>query len=83
MFITEMAAPQYSGPRQDHIRIQQTRRGMVPPHGVNLYLYYGVDDQLIVVTAEAGALFIHGRTAMLYFYQEEVEGFVTVCADAY
>ena len=47
----------------------------VPPYGVNLNLYYGVGDQIIVVTAEAGEFFIHGRTVTLYFYQEEVEGY--------
>ena len=74
---TEMAAPEYSGAGHDEIRRQQGRRVRFPPQLVNLNAYYGVGDQIIVVTPEAGAVFVHGRTGTLYFYHEEVEGFGT------
>ena len=45
--------------------------------------YYGVHDQVIVVTPEAGAVFIHGRTGTLYYYHEEVEGFINAYWEAY
>ena len=80
---TDMAAPEYSGARHDDIRRQQGRRAKVPPRGVNLNLYYGVGDQIVVVMAEAGAVFVHGRTGTLYFYHEEVEGFVIAFGEAY
>ena len=57
---TDMAAPEYSCARHDDIPRQQGRGAKVPPHSVNLNFYYGVDDQIIVVTAEAGAVFVHG-----------------------
>ena len=78
-----MAALEYSGARHDEIRRQQGRRVRFPPQGVNLNLYYGVGDQIIVVTPEAGAVFVHGRTGTLYFYHEEVEGFVNAFGEAY
>ena len=43
--------------------------------GVDLNAYYGIGDQIIVGTAQAGAMFVHGRTGTLYFYHEEVGGF--------
>ena len=54
-----------------------------PPQGVNLNSYYGVGDQIIVVTTEAGAVFVHGQTGTLYFYHEEGEGFVNAFGEAY
>ena len=36
-----------------------------------------------MVTPEAGAIFVHGRTGTLYFYHEEVEGFVNAFGEAY
>ena len=74
---TDMAAPQYCGERPDEIRRQQRRRVKFPTHGLNLNLYYGVGDQIIVVTREAAALLVHGRPGTLDFYKEEVEGFDT------
>ena len=62
---TDMAAPEFSGARHDDITRLQGRRAKVPPRGVNLNRYYGVGDQIIVVTAEAGAVFVHGRTGTL------------------
>ena len=59
---TDMVAPEYSVARHDDIRRQQGRRAKVPTRGVNLNLYYGVGYQIIVVTREAGAVFVHGRT---------------------
>ena len=50
---------------------------------MNLNAYYGISDQIIVVTAEAGAVFIHGRTGTLYFFQEEIEGFVNTYSEEY
>ena len=40
-----------------------------------LNLYYAISDQIFVLSAEGGAIFVQGRTGMLNFYQEEVEGF--------
>ena len=45
--------------------------------------YYGVHDQVIVVTPEAGVIFVHWRTGTLYYYQEQVEGFSKANVDAY
>ena len=78
-----MAAPEYSGSRHDEIRRQQGRRVRFPPHGVKLNLYYAVGNLIIVVTAEAEAVFLHGRTGTLYFYHEPVEGFVNAFGEAY
>ena len=50
---------------------------------MNLNTYYCLSDQIMVVTAEAGAIFIHGRTGVLYFYQEDVEGIVNANGEAY
>ena len=36
-----------------------------------------------MVTTEAGAVFVHGRKGTLYFYQEEVDGFVNAFGEAY
>ena len=73
----EMTTPEYSGSRPDDIRRQQSRGARVPPPDLNLNAYYGISDQIIVVRAEAGAIFIDGRTGTLYFYQEDSEGFGT------
>ena len=78
-----MTTPEYSGARHDDIRRQQTRRARVPPLGVNLNAYYGISDQIIVVTAEAIAVFIHRRTGTLYFFHEQIEGFVNAYDEAY
>ena len=48
---------------------------MVHPHCVNLNAYYGISDQMIVVTVEAGAILVPGRTGTLYIYHENLEGF--------
>ena len=63
------------------MRRQQSRRPKLPPLGVDLNAYYGISDQ-IVVTVLAGAKFIHGRTATLYFYKEDVEGFGNAYGEA-
>ena len=81
VFRTGMA--QYSGTRHAEIRRLQGRRARFPPLGVHLNAYYGVHDQVIVVTPEAGAIFVHGRTGTLYYYHEEVEGFINADGDAY
>ena len=78
-----MADPEYSGAGHDEIRRQQGRRVRFTPQLVNLNAYYGVGDQIIVVTNEAGAVFVHRRTGTLYFYHEEVEGFVNAFGEAY
>ena len=79
---TDMAAPEYSRARHHDIRKQQSRPAKVPPAGVNLNLYYGVADQIIVVMVEADAFIIHGRSTTLYFYHEEVEVFVNAYSEA-
>ena len=79
---TELTGPYSSGARHDDIMKQQSRRARVPPLGVELNAYYGIGDQLIVLTAQAGAMFVHGRTGTLYFY-EEVGGFVNAYVEAY
>ena len=78
-----MTTAEYSGAWHDDIRRQQSRRARVPPLSVNLTAYYGICDQIIVVTAEAGAVFIHGRTGTFHFFQEEIEGFVNAYGEAY
>ena len=50
---------------------------------MHLNHYYGVNDQAIVVTQEAGAIFVHGRTGTLYYYQEEVEGIINAYGKSY
>ena len=45
--------------------------------------YNGIGDQIILVTAQAGAIFVHWRTGTLYFYHEEVGGFVNAYGEAY
>ena len=80
---TDMAAPEYSGAGHDEIRRQQGRGVRFPRLGVNLNSYYGVGDHIIVVTAEAGAVFVYRRTGTLDFYHEEVEGFVNAFGEAY
>ena len=79
---TDMAA-ECSCARHDEIRRIQGRRARFPPRGVHLNHDYGVNDQAIVVTQEAGAIFVHGRTGTLYYYQEEVEGFINGYGEAY
>ena len=76
-----LAAPEYSVAGHDVVRTQQGRRVRFPPQRVNLNSYYGVGDQIIVVTTEAGAVFVHRRTGTLNFYQEEVEGFVNAVVE--
>ena len=46
-------------------------------------MYYGIGDQIILVTTEAGAVFIHDMTGTLYFYHEEVEGFGDAYGDVF
>ena len=43
---------------------------------VYLNAYYRNGYQIIVATVQAGAMFIHGRRGTLYFYKEDVGGFV-------
>ena len=78
----EITTPDYSGARHDDIWRQQSRRARVPPLGVDLNAYYGIGDQIIVVTAQARAMIVLGRTGTLYFYHEEVGGFVNVYGEA-
>lgn len=54
----EMAAPEDYGTRDDEIRRQQSRRENVPQLRVDLNVYSGIGDQIVVGTAQAGALFI-------------------------
>ena len=61
----------------------QCRRARIPPAGVHLNAYYGIPDQIIVVTQETGAVFIHGRTGTLYYFHEEMEGFVNADGETY
>ena len=61
---TDMA--QYSGTQSAEIRRLQGRRARFPPQGVHLNHYYGVHDQVLVVTPEAVSIFVHGRTGTLY-----------------
>ena len=58
----ELTSPDYSGARHDKIRREQSRRVKVPPLRLDLNAYYGIGDQIIVVTVQAGAMFVHGRT---------------------
>ena len=66
MSLREMTTPDYSGAQNDEIRREQSRRAKVPPVMVDLNAYYGVGDQIIVVTVQEGAMFIHGRTDTLF-----------------
>ena len=81
MSSTEMATPDYSGARHDEIRQQPGRRAKVPARGVDVYAYYGIGDQIVVVTMQYGAMFIHGRTGTLNFYHEDIGGFVKACVN--
>ena len=55
---------------------------MVRPLGVDLNAYYGIHDQIVVLTMQARALFIHVRTGTLYFYKKDVEGFENAYREA-
>ena len=44
---------------------------------------YGIHDQIVVLTAQAGGMLIHGRTGTLYFYNEDVEWFGNANAEAF
>ena len=71
------------GAQHDEIRRKESRRLRFPPLGVNLNLYNGVDDEIVIVTTNAGAVFVHGRTGRVYLYHEDVEGFVNMFSEAY
>ena len=77
-----MADPDYWGVRHDEMRLEQSRRAKVPPMGVGLNAYYGIGDQIIVVTGQAGEMLIHGRTGTVYFYND-VRGFMNAYGEAY
>ena len=77
-----MTTSENSVARHDEIRRQHSRRTRVTPLGVNLNEYYGISDQIILVTAEAGPLFIQGRTGTLYFFLQKNEGFSNAYGDA-
>ena len=38
--------------------------------------YYGIGDQVVVLTVQAGARFIHGSRETLNFNKQDMEGFV-------
>ena len=68
-----MATLLYSGRRNEENRSVHNRGAKVPPLGHDRNAYYGSHEQILVVTVEFGAMFIHGRRGTLYFYKEEVE----------
>ena len=58
---TVMAALEYySGTWADEISRQQTRKVRAPPHGVDLDAYSGIKEEIVVVTVQADAMFVHG-----------------------
>ena len=66
---TEMTTLDYSGARHDDIRDRTVGElGFLRSGGDDLNAYYGIGDQIIMVTLQAGAMFFHGRTGTLYFY---------------
>ena len=65
------------------MRRDESRRARVSTPRVNLNAYYGISDQISVVTAEAGAIFIHGRTGTMSFYHEDAERFGNAYGEAY
>ena len=75
MWRTEMAAPEYYGTREDEIQRQQSRRVRGPPQGVDLNAYYGITEQIVVLTADAGAL-SPTDAAEDTFHKENVARFV-------
>ena len=58
---TVMAALEYySGTWADEISREQTRKVRAPPHRVDLAAYSGIKEEIVVVTVQADAMFVHG-----------------------
>ena len=51
--------------------------------GVVLNAYYGIGDEIIVVWVHSAAMFVHGSTCTLYFYNVDVAAFVNAFSEEY
>ena len=62
--------------RHAEIRRIQNRRGRFPPRD-------GVIEEAGVLTQQAGAIFVNGRTGTFYYYQKEVARFRNAYGEAF
>ena len=54
-----------------------------PPAGVNLNVYYNIDDQMLAVVLGIGTVLVHSRCGTLYWFSFEVQAFINANGDLY
>ena len=69
--------------RHDELRRQPNQGAWVSTHGLNLNAYCGINDEIILLTGQAGANFKQGPTSTQYFYKQGGNWFGNSKGEAY